>query len=166
MASNVLNVETAGRSLRENPGTNSYDEATKEKFLRAYHERTSLRGLTRIFGVSRNTVSSWLKKVTQLPPLEKTLHAAEGEKGQCAFAEFLKLPFPLLPDTDRNLSILYCAAQSPNQTSSRMSVLIDKQGIVRWIDKQITPTTHGLDVVAKVEELEKLYSQKESSNTE
>ena len=83
---------------------------------------------------------------------------AEGEKGQRAFADFLKLPFPLLPDTGRNLSILYGAAQSPNQTSSRMSVLIDKQGIVRWIDKQINPTTHGMDVVAKVKELEDLDS--------
>lgn len=79
---------------------------------------------------------------------------AEGEKGQRAFAQFLKLPFPLLPDTRRNLSILYSAAQSPNQTSSRMSVLIDKQGVVRWIDKQINPTTHGADVVAKVRELD------------
>ncbi len=87
---------------------------------------------------------------------------AEGEKGQRAFAEFLKLPFPLLPDTGRNLSILYSAANSPNQTSSRMSVLIDKQGIVRWIDKQINPTTHGLDVMAKIKELEKLDSQKKA----
>jgi transposase len=30
--------------------------------LRAYDERSSLRGLTRTFGVSRNTVTSWLKK--------------------------------------------------------------------------------------------------------
>lgn len=51
-----------GRSLRDTPGSNAYDEATKEQILRAYHERTSLRGLTRIFGVSRQTVSSWLKK--------------------------------------------------------------------------------------------------------
>lgn len=88
---------------------------------------------------------------------------AEGEKGQRAFAEFLKLPFPLLPDIGRNLSILYGAAQSPNQTSSRMSVLIDKQGIVRWIDRQINPTTHGADVVVKVKELERLDSQKKVS---
>jgi transposase-like protein len=30
--------------------------------LRAYQERSSLRGLSRTFGVSRNTVTSWLKK--------------------------------------------------------------------------------------------------------
>jgi hypothetical protein len=32
------------------------------KVLRAYNERTFLRGLTRIFGVSRNSVTRWLKK--------------------------------------------------------------------------------------------------------
>jgi len=51
-----------GRSLRENPQTHSYTPERKEEILRAYSERTSLRGLTRIFGVSRQTVSAWLKK--------------------------------------------------------------------------------------------------------
>ena len=51
-----------GRSLREHPSTNSYSPERREEILRAYHERTSLRGLTRIFGVSRQTVSDWLKK--------------------------------------------------------------------------------------------------------
>ena len=54
--------KSCGRSFRENPGTNAYSEERKEEILRAYHERTSLRGLTRIFGVSRQTVTSWLKK--------------------------------------------------------------------------------------------------------
>lgn len=39
-----------------------YDEARKEEILRAYQERASLRGLSRIFGVSRNTITSWIKK--------------------------------------------------------------------------------------------------------
>jgi transposase-like protein len=51
-----------GRTFRENPKSNIYDPARKAEILRAYHERTSMRGLTRIFGVSRQTVSSWLKK--------------------------------------------------------------------------------------------------------
>lgn len=51
-----------GRSLRENVQSQGYSEERKEEILRAYHERTSLRGLTRIFGVSRQSVSSWLKK--------------------------------------------------------------------------------------------------------
>ena len=50
------------RCFTPEPGSSAYDEATKARILRAYHERSSLRGLTRIFGVSRNTVTSWLKK--------------------------------------------------------------------------------------------------------
>jgi transposase-like protein len=51
-----------GRCFVKNPGTAAYDPARKEEILRAYHERASLRGISRIFGVSRNTVTSWLKK--------------------------------------------------------------------------------------------------------
>jgi transposase-like protein len=39
-----------------------YPEEQRELILRAYQERSSLRGLSRTFGVSRNTVTSWLKK--------------------------------------------------------------------------------------------------------
>ncbi len=51
-----------GRRSRENPQPNGYTDATREVILRAYEERSSLRGLSRTFGVSRNTVSRWLKK--------------------------------------------------------------------------------------------------------
>jgi len=39
-----------------------YTEERKGEIIRAYFERASLRGLERIFHVSRQTVSSWLKK--------------------------------------------------------------------------------------------------------
>jgi insertion element IS1 protein InsB len=39
-----------------------YTEARKEEILRAYEERSSLRGLKRTFGVCRTTVTKWLKK--------------------------------------------------------------------------------------------------------
>ena len=54
-----------GKRSRENPQPLGYSEAEREKILRTYQERSSLRGLTRIFGVSRNTVSNWLKKSTK-----------------------------------------------------------------------------------------------------
>lgn len=54
--------KACGVTFRENPQNIGYDPARKEEILRAYSERTSLRGLTRIFGVSRQTVTSWLKK--------------------------------------------------------------------------------------------------------
>ena len=51
-----------GRSSREQPQPPGYTEQQREQILRAYEERSSLRGLTRTFGVARNTVSTWLKK--------------------------------------------------------------------------------------------------------
>lgn len=54
--------KTCGRSFRENPALNGYTPEAKAQILRAYHERSSLRGLTRVFGVSRQTVTRWIKK--------------------------------------------------------------------------------------------------------
>jgi transposase-like protein len=51
-----------GRMSRDDPQPNGYTEEERERILRAYHERSSLRGLSRTFGVSRNTVTSRLKK--------------------------------------------------------------------------------------------------------
>jgi transposase-like protein len=39
-----------------------YTEEQKEQILAAYNERSSMRGIQRTFGVSRNTLASWLKK--------------------------------------------------------------------------------------------------------
>ena len=47
---------------REQPRTNAYTQQERETILRAYDERSSLRGLSRTFGVSRNTVTDWIKK--------------------------------------------------------------------------------------------------------
>ncbi len=53
---------TCGRQSREEPSTNGYSEERKEEILRAYQERSSLRGLQRTFGVSPTTVIGWIKK--------------------------------------------------------------------------------------------------------
>lgn len=42
--------------------TQFYSKDDKKRILDSYKERSSLRGLTRIYGVSRTTVISWLKK--------------------------------------------------------------------------------------------------------
>ena len=38
------------------------DEATKEQICKAYQERSSLRGVARIFNVSHQSVLNWTKK--------------------------------------------------------------------------------------------------------
>jgi transposase-like protein len=51
-----------GRTSRAHPQPNGYTPEERERILRAYHERSSLRGLSRTFGVSRNTVQLAQKK--------------------------------------------------------------------------------------------------------
>lgn len=51
------------RQTRANPSPRGYSEEEKKQILQAYDEhRSSLRGLKRIFGVERNTVSKWIKQ--------------------------------------------------------------------------------------------------------
>jgi transposase-like protein len=50
------------RRSTADPRPNGYPEEQRELILRASQERSSLRGLSRTFGVARNTVARWLKK--------------------------------------------------------------------------------------------------------
>lgn len=50
-----------GKQALLNP-SEKYSQAQKEQILATYQERPSMRGIQRIYGVSRNTLSSWLKK--------------------------------------------------------------------------------------------------------
>ena len=79
---------------------------------------------------------------------------AEGERGQLAFARQLSLTFPLVPDVGKNLSMLYESAFSPDQRApGRMTVLIDRDGIVRFVDRAVQVRTHGPDMLLKMREL-------------
>ena len=40
----------------------SYSPERQEEILRAYQERPRMRGISRIFGVFRNTLADWIKK--------------------------------------------------------------------------------------------------------
>jgi len=76
---------------------------------------------------------------------------AAGPHGQRAFAKYLRLPFVLVPDPDRKLCLQFGAVRTKEQIAARMSVLIDKTGQVLWIDKQISPRTHGADVLSRLQ---------------
>ena len=65
----------------ENPQPPGYTEEEKAQILAAYQERSSLRGLTRTFGVSRTTVSAWLKERAEaLPPPGDDAPPGEGRR--------------------------------------------------------------------------------------
>jgi IS1 family transposase len=57
-----------------------YDNRTRRQVKRAVLERMSLRGIERVFGVSRRTVADWIKQWAQhLPPLATTLDEARRD---------------------------------------------------------------------------------------
>jgi transposase-like protein len=51
-----------GRRSTADPRPNGYPAEQRELILHAYPEGSRLRGLSRTFGVSRHTVTSWLPK--------------------------------------------------------------------------------------------------------
>ena len=51
-----------GRGSVSNPQSAGHSEAFQEQILALYFERPSMRGLQRATGVSRQTLSKWLKK--------------------------------------------------------------------------------------------------------
>ncbi len=58
----------------------SYTKTTIRTILKAYLERCSLRGLERVFGVTRHTVAKWLVAfIRGLPALRSTLQSARSD---------------------------------------------------------------------------------------
>jgi len=53
--------KNCGRGGVLNPSV-PYTAAEKEQILNAYYERPSMRGIQRMFGVTRPTLAAWLKK--------------------------------------------------------------------------------------------------------
>jgi predicted Zn finger-like uncharacterized protein len=54
--------KACGRTFGDLPDTRGHSAEFKARVLAAYQERPSMRGVCRIFGISRNTLISWLKK--------------------------------------------------------------------------------------------------------
>ena len=53
---------TCGKTFCRNPGTRAYPQEFREQVLKSYQERASMRGVCRVFGISRNTLIKWLGK--------------------------------------------------------------------------------------------------------
>ena len=70
------------RSGRNRYGSQQYQcrdcGASKAEVLCARQERSSLRGLRRTFGITRKTITRWLKKLLSLPAVEETLSVARA----------------------------------------------------------------------------------------
>jgi peroxiredoxin Q/BCP len=68
------------------------------------------------------------------------------------FSDQLDLDYPILSDPDKTTATAY-GVMSPRGFANRWTFYIDKDGIIKEIDKKINVATAGEDVAAKVKEL-------------
>ena len=56
------------RTFQEQTGSPTHSAEFQTRVLAAYQERASMRGVCRLFGIGRNTLSEWLKKSQPVAP--------------------------------------------------------------------------------------------------
>jgi peroxiredoxin Q/BCP len=69
------------------------------------------------------------------------------------FAEKLGLDYPILSDPDKSVAKAYGVVHPGRPVAERWTFYIDKDGIIKEIDKKINVTKAGLDVATKVKDL-------------
>ncbi len=69
------------------------------------------------------------------------------------FAKSLDLDYPILSDPDKTVAEAYGVLRNPGGVSNRWTFYIDKDGIIKAIDKEIKVDKAGADVAEKVKEL-------------
>jgi thioredoxin-dependent peroxiredoxin len=69
------------------------------------------------------------------------------------FAEMNKYNFPLLSDPEKGYAKALGVLNPANGFANRWTFIIDQEGVIRHIDKMVSPASHGKDLAAKLEEL-------------
>jgi peroxiredoxin Q/BCP len=68
------------------------------------------------------------------------------------FAESLHAEYPILSDPTKDVAKAYGVLR-PQGFANRWTYYIDKDGIIRAVDKQVKPDSAAADTVAKLKEL-------------
>ena len=69
------------------------------------------------------------------------------------FAQQLGIDYPLLSDPKRQAASAYGVVASGQPFASRWTFYISADGTIRYIDKQVSPTTHGRAIAQRLAEL-------------
>lgn len=81
-----------------------------------------------------------------------TASVDESEKNK-AFAESLSADFPILSDPTKEVAKAYGVVHEGREVPERWTFYIDKEGIVRAVDKKVDTEKAAEDVAARVKEL-------------
>jgi peroxiredoxin Q/BCP len=75
-----------------------------------------------------------------------------AEKNQ-AFAEALDANFPLLSDPGKQVARAYGVLGAVRLFAKRRTFYIDPQGVIRHVEKDVDPATHGAQIARTLAEL-------------
>ncbi len=81
-----------------------------------------------------------------------SVDAAEGEKGNTAFAKSLELDYPILSDPKKDTAKAFGVLNEKGM-ASRWTYYIGKDGKILFVDKAVKPPTAATDIAAKLKEL-------------
>ena len=70
-----------------------------------------------------------------------------------AFAEWTGAGLPILSDEDGEVARAYGAFDEERGVASRWTFFIGSNGRILFVDRDISPTSHGGDILARVQEL-------------
>ena len=94
-----------------------------------------------------------LIKAYQAAYFMASVDAADGEKGNKAFAESEKADFPILSDPTKETARAYGVLHPERGFAMRWTFYIDKDGKIAHIDKAVKPATSAEDMAAKLGEI-------------
>jgi thioredoxin-dependent peroxiredoxin len=69
------------------------------------------------------------------------------------FAESLDLDYPILSDPDKSVATAYGVLRTGGAVTNRWTFYVDKDGIIKEIDKKVDTNKAGEDLAAKIKEL-------------
>jgi thioredoxin-dependent peroxiredoxin len=96
--------------------------------------------------------NSEMLKATNVAYFTASVDPVDGEKGNKAFAESIGADYPILSDPEKTTAKAYGVLAAAGY-SNRWTFYIDKDGIIKEIDKKVATAKAGEDVAAKIKTL-------------
>jgi len=69
------------------------------------------------------------------------------------FAESLGVDFPILSDPEGEAARAYGVLAPGGDYAQRSTFFIDAAGVIRYIDREVSPDSHGADIATRLAEL-------------
>ena len=93
--------------------------------------------------------------MTQLEQYGAACYAASLDTAELnrAFADFTGSRFPILCDVEGDVARAYGVIDEQRDLPARWTFFIDSDGRIAAVDRDVSPTSHGADIVVRLAEL-------------